>query len=187
MHLPCFVQFLHLLILVLLLLSVSAEAGDATAVDHGEFIYDGFSDSNLTFDGEVIILNGLLSLTNFLQVKGHGFYPYPLNFTDVSNGSSLASFSTTFIFSIVGPYTDLSAHGLAFVLCSNKNFSAALPGQFLGLLNIKNNGNTTNHLLAIEIDTILNKEFNDIDDNHIGDRRKQPDFSCLQNCRLLHL
>ncbi|KAG0519680.1 hypothetical protein BDA96_08G008000 [Sorghum bicolor] len=170
MHLHCFVQFLHLLIPVLLLLSVSADAGDAAAVDHGEFIYDGFSYSNMTVDGSASVSDGLLSLTSgFPQVKGHGFYPYPLNFTDVSNGSSLASFSTTFIFSIMGPYTDLSAHGLAFVLCSNKNlFQDALPSQYLGLVNATNNGNAINHLLAIELDTVMNSEFYDIDDNHIG-------------------
>jgi hypothetical protein len=65
MHLPCFVQFLHLLIPVLVLLSVSADTGDAATVDHGEFIYDGFSDSNLTVDGSATVFDGLLSLTSW--------------------------------------------------------------------------------------------------------------------------
>ena len=79
MHLPCFVQFLHLIILVLLLLY--AEAGDAAAVDQGEFIYDGFSDGNLTVDGSATILDGLLSLNAALiQVKRSRFLPLPSQF-----------------------------------------------------------------------------------------------------------
>ncbi|KAG0519682.1 LOW QUALITY PROTEIN: hypothetical protein BDA96_08G008200 [Sorghum bicolor] len=173
-HLPCF-QFLHLLILVLLVLSVSAGSGGGTAaavVDHGEFIYNDFYDDNLTMDGQALIFSGILRLTigdsDYNHNKGHAFYPYPIDFSDVSNGSSLASFSTTFIFSIMGPYTEVSSDGLAFVLCTNTVFSAASAGQFLGLLNPSNNGSASNNILAIELDTIKNTEFNDIDDNHIG-------------------
>ena len=54
-----------------------------------------------------------------------------------------------------GPYTDLSGQGLAFVLRSAKDFSDALPSQYLGLVNSTNDGNATNHLLAIELDTIM--------------------------------
>ena len=43
-----------------------------------------------------------------------------------------------------------------------------MPGQFLGLLNDWNYGNFSNHLLAIELDTILSTKFNDINNNHIG-------------------
>ncbi|XP_066360106.1 L-type lectin-domain containing receptor kinase SIT2-like [Miscanthus floridulus] len=165
--LPCSFQFLHLLILVRLLSSGSGAGG--AAVDHPSFIYDGFSGHNLIMDGQASVVDGLLRLTNDLpNSKGHSFYPYPLNFTDASNGSSLTSFSTTFIFSIMGPYTDLSTHGLTFVLCSTKDFSDALPSQYLGLLNSTNDGNATKHLLAIELDTIMSTEFNDIDSNHIG-------------------
>jgi hypothetical protein len=162
-------QFLHRLILVLLLLSVSAGMG-AAAVYHGEFIHDGFFDgSNLHADGQAFLANGLLKITSGLpNFKGHAFYRYPLNFTHVSNGSSLSSFSTTFVFSIMGPYTDLSSPGLAFVLCSSTDLSNSFTGQYLGLLNPSNDGNATNHVLAIELDTIMNREFQDVDNNHIG-------------------
>jgi hypothetical protein len=121
-------------------------------------------------DGQASVIDGLLRLTSGLHSsKGHAFYPYPLDFTDVSsNGFSLTSFSTTFIFSIMGPYTDFSSPGLAFVLCSSTDQSSAYPGQFLGLLNPSNNVNTLNRLLAIELDTVKNPEFRDINNNHIG-------------------
>ncbi|KAK3127149.1 hypothetical protein QOZ80_7AG0569050 [Eleusine coracana subsp. coracana] len=61
-----------------------------------------------------------------------------------------------------------ASHGMAFVVArSAKNFTTALPDQFIGLLN-NNSGNATNHLFAVEFDTILNPEFNDMSDNHVG-------------------
>lgn len=166
MHHPCFPLLLCLLILVLpLLLSVSGdEAADG-------FIYDGFSGKDLTMDGEASVADGLLRLTSGqAQMKGHAFYTYPLNFTStvVPDRSSVPSFSTTFVFAITGPYPDLSGHGLAFVLSSTKELFSALPSQYLGLVNNWNDGNSSNHLLAIELDTIRSAEFKDIDDNHIG-------------------
>ncbi|TKW07920.1 hypothetical protein SEVIR_7G339200v4 [Setaria viridis] len=169
LHHPCFLH-LQYLILVLLLLSV-CWATDAALADGGEFIVDGFSGYDyLTMDGDASVADGLLMLTSgrLAHSKGHAFYPYPLHFTDVSNGSSLASFSTTFLFSIMGPYIDISTDGLAFVLCSNKDFFNASPAQYLGLLNPWNNGNAANHIVAIELDTIQNDELQDIDSNHIG-------------------
>ena len=35
-------------------------------------------------------------------------------------------------------------------------------------MNASNNGLSTNHLLAIELDTIEGQEFQDIDNNHVG-------------------
>lgn len=85
-HLPCF-QFLHLLIHVLLLLSVSVGSGGATAAavfDHGEFIYNDFYDDNVTMDGQALIFSGILRLTigdsDYNHNKGHAFYPYPIDF-----------------------------------------------------------------------------------------------------------
>lgn len=44
----------------------------------------------------------------------------------------------------------------------------ALPSQYLGLLNASDAGNFTNHLLAVEFDTVQDFEFEDINDNHVG-------------------
>ncbi|CAO2150748.1 unnamed protein product [Urochloa humidicola] len=50
---------------------------------------------------------------------------------------------------------------------NSKNLSAT-PVQYLGLFNGSNNGNTTNHIFAVELDTWQNSEFRDINNNHIG-------------------
>lgn len=57
---------------------------------------------------------------------------------------------------------------MTFLVTTNKNFSDAFPAQYLGLLNDQNNGNPNNHIFAVELDTIQNSEFEDINDNHIG-------------------
>jgi hypothetical protein len=155
------------LFLVLLLSMVSAR----TSAADGEFIYNGFSGNNLTMDGEASVADGVLRLTSGqAKRKGHAFYTYPLNFTNhaVPEGFSVPSFSRTFVFTILGAYLDLSGHGLAFVLSSTKELFNALPSQYLGLLSSWSNGNASNQLLAVELDTIQNSEFTDIDDNHVG-------------------
>ncbi|CAL5076030.1 unnamed protein product [Urochloa decumbens] len=155
-------------ILLQLLLFYLNLAAFSTGDDH-QFFYSGFSNDDLVVDGATTITsNGLLELTNGTdQQKGHAFYPTPLRFTRSPNGT-VQSFSTSFVFAILSVYTDLSAHGMAFVVVPSKNFSAALPGQFLGLTDIQNNGNVTNHFFAVELDTIRNKEFNDLNANHAG-------------------
>ncbi|XP_062188442.1 L-type lectin-domain containing receptor kinase SIT2-like [Phragmites australis] len=134
-----------------------------------QFVYSSFSGANLVVDGATTVTsNGLLELTNGTdQLKGHAFYPTPLRFTRLANGT-VQSFSTSFVFAILSVYTDLSANGMAFVVAPSRNFSAALPGQFLGLTDIQNNGNISNHFFAVELDTIQNIEFNDINANHAG-------------------
>lgn len=132
----------------------------APAVD--QFTFDGFAGANLSLDGTAAVTpDGLLMLTNGTTLlKGHAFYPSPLQFH--------GSFSTAFVFGIVSEYADLSSPGLAFVVSKSNDFSKALQSQYMGLANAANNGNASNHLLAIELDTIVNAEFGDMSDNHVG-------------------
>ncbi|MQL72090.1 hypothetical protein Taro_004417 [Colocasia esculenta] len=135
------------------------------------FTFHGFSGGNLTLDGVAdITSNGLLQLTNNTKKhKGHAFYPVPLRFrgspAPVGNASS---FSTTFVFAIISEYPTIGGHGIAFFISRSANLSEALTSQWLGLFNPRNNGNSTNHILAVELDTITSFEFGDIDDNHVG-------------------
>ncbi|KAJ4778741.1 Concanavalin A-like lectin protein kinase family protein [Rhynchospora pubera] len=129
-----------------------------------EFTFNGFNQANLTLDGSAYIQsNGLLQLTYTPQTKGHAFLPMPVHF-----GNTISSFSTTFVFAIVSAYVDLSGHGIAFLISPTTNLSSALPSQYMGLFNIQNNGNSTNHIFAVELDTIYSSEFQDINDNHVG-------------------
>jgi len=156
------------MLLQLLFLSLNLLAAFTTG-DGQQFVYSGFSNNDLVVDGATTITsNGLLELTNGTdQQIGHAFYPTPLRFTRSPNGT-VQSFSTSFVFAILSVYTDLSAHGMAFIVAPSQNFSGALPGQFLGLTNIQNNGNISNHFFTVELDTIQNKEFSDINANHAG-------------------
>ncbi|XP_062230842.1 L-type lectin-domain containing receptor kinase SIT2-like [Phragmites australis] len=150
-----------------LLLSLGLHLASITTGDI-QFLYLGFKGTNLSVDETATITsNGLLELTNgMIHRKGHAFYPTPLHFRKSTNGM-VQSFSVTFVFGIRSSYLSMTRQGLAFVVAPSKNFSDALPNQYLGLTNIQKN-NPTNHFFAIELDTVKNIEFKDIDDNHVG-------------------
>lgn len=136
-----------------------------------EFFYDSFhgAGNNLSLNGVAKIeKNGMLRLTNDVaRWFGRGFYPSPIRFKNSSGGKAF-SFSTAFAFAIVPQYPTLGGHGLAFAITSTKELPGALPRQYLGLLNATDNGNSTNHVFAVEFDTVQDFEFNDISDNHVG-------------------
>ncbi|XP_058109531.1 L-type lectin-domain containing receptor kinase SIT2-like [Magnolia sinica] len=142
----------------------------SSSVDGHDFTYNGFRGVNLTRNGVAeITSDGLLSLTNtsLFQI-GRAFYSVPVRFKNSSNGD-LFSFSTTFVFSIVPEDPKAGGNGMAFVISPLNNLPGAVPGRYLGLFNLTNvNGNSSNHIVAVEFDTIRSPEFDDIDNNHVG-------------------
>ncbi|XP_059428104.1 L-type lectin-domain containing receptor kinase IV.1-like [Corylus avellana] len=153
----------NLVLLMPLLISLVAS-------EYTSFTYHGFRSANVILDGTAeITSNGLLKLTNndTARQMGHAFYPYPVSFKKSLNGTA-SSFSTTFVFAIAPEYRGLGGHGIAFVIAPTRGLPGALPSQYLGLFNSRNNGNATNHVFAIELDTVQDFEFDDIDDNHVG-------------------
>ncbi|KAL0375240.1 UNVERIFIED_CONTAM: L-type lectin-domain containing receptor kinase S.4 [Sesamum radiatum] len=136
-----------------------------------EFTYTGFGDpqTNVSLNGVALIgKNGILRLTNETsRLIGHAFYPSPIRFKNSTNGT-VFSFSTCFVFSIHPEYPKLGGHGLAFTIAPSKELKSALPSQYLGLLNSSDVGNFSNHLFAVEFDTVQDFEFGDINDNHVG-------------------
>ncbi|MBA0800771.1 hypothetical protein Gohar_011186 [Gossypium harknessii] len=155
----CF-RFSNLLTLLLISFAAAEDVG---------FIYNGFRSANLNLDGIAeLTSNGLLKLTNkTVQATGHAFYPHLVDFKNSTNGS-VFSFSSTFVFAILPENPTLSGHGIAFVIAPTKGLPGSLPSQYLGLFNGSNNGNDTNHVVAVELDTIQSTEFDDINDNHVG-------------------
>ncbi|KAI3861861.1 hypothetical protein MKX03_001717 [Papaver bracteatum] len=123
---------------------------------------------------------GLLRLThiNTKYGVGHAFYSNPVQFLNknTTNSSAAAdrgnnistplSFSTAFIFAIVSE-SEINGQGMAFVIAPTRGLPWGLANQYLGIFNDTNNGNPKNHILAIEIDTNRNVEY-DVDNNHIG-------------------
>ncbi|KAL9233788.1 hypothetical protein vseg_008738 [Gypsophila vaccaria] len=140
------------------------------------FRYNGFKSANLELDADGIARytdNGLLMLTNNDSTRqtGHAFFPFSIPFKSIkSNFSSrILSFSTSFAFAIVAANdTILVGHGMAFVISPTKDLSGQLPSQYLGLFTTTNIGNSSDHILAVELDTVQDFEFGDIDDNHVG-------------------
>nr|CAB3496449.1 unnamed protein product [Digitaria exilis] len=152
-----------------LLLLVLHKTKHVSSANDEQFAFEGFTSANLTLDGAAKVTpSGLLALTNDKHTQGHAFFPTPIRFHAASNATIAASFSATFVFAIISEHAQLSDHGLAFVVAPSSNLSAATGAQYLGLLNISNNGKASNHILAIELDTVLSPEFHDIDSNHVG-------------------
>ncbi|KAG5553961.1 hypothetical protein RHGRI_011733 [Rhododendron griersonianum] len=155
-----------------LLLLLLAFLPSSPAQDQLNFTFNNFKASpNLTLAGIAEFKpSGLLALTNGTRQKqavGHAFFPMPFPFKASPNATA-SSFSTSFIFSISPEFPTLSGHGIAFVLAPAPSLPGAFPGDYLGLFNETNNGNFTNHVVAVEFDTIYSREFQDINDNHVG-------------------
>ncbi|GLT36117.1 hypothetical protein SLA2020_105190 [Shorea laevis] len=133
------------------------------------FTYNGFRSVNLSLDGLAeVTSNGLLKLTNDTQQQqGHAFYSFPVKLKNSTNGTAF-SFTTTFVFALLPEYPTLGNHGMAFVISPSRGLPGAMATQYLGLFNDSNNGNETNRVVAVELDTMKNVEFEDIDDNHVG-------------------
>ncbi|GMP86510.1 hypothetical protein CsSME_00039258 [Camellia sinensis var. sinensis] len=109
-------------------------------------------------------------LTNSTSSRqtGHAFYNDAIQFKNSTNNGRVISFSTTFIFEIVQKYPSSDGHGMAFVISPSKEFRGARPAGYLGLFNDINTGSSSNHIVAVEIDTFKDVEFDDRDNNHVG-------------------
>ncbi|KAK4538986.1 hypothetical protein RGQ29_032081 [Quercus rubra] len=142
---------LHFLITLYFILKVPLMFAQAD-----QFIYNDFREANLHLDGTARIHpNGLLQLTNNSQQEvGHAFHRLPLKFNTSSSGLTQApSFSTNFVFAIVPETPSKGGHGIAFTISPSWQIQNDSYSNYLGLLNASKNGLSTNHLLAIELDT----------------------------------
>ncbi|KAF8006100.1 hypothetical protein BT93_K0411 [Corymbia citriodora subsp. variegata] len=155
--------------LFVIVLAVSLLANTAPTNEAGNFTYNGFKYANLSLDGLAVLTgNGLLRLTNVTKQKvSHAFYPDPITFKN-SSSSAVHSFSTTFVFAIIPEYPTLGGPGFTFVIAPRTEFPGAQPGYYFGLFNKTNDGNSSNHIFAVEFDTVQNTEVLDKNDNHVG-------------------
>ncbi|KAF8045175.1 hypothetical protein N665_5498s0002 [Sinapis alba] len=154
-------DFKMFVLLLLLLLNKAVSQGERGEFGFNGYLYDSYGSANPDS-------NGLLKLTNYtVQKTGQVFYNFPVRFKDSPN-STVSSFSTTFVFAIVSAIPTLSGHGISFAICPTKGLPYSTAAQYLGLFNITNIGDPSNHAVAVEFDTIQSYEFNDMDDNHVG-------------------
>ncbi|XVE79540.1 hypothetical protein DITRI_Ditri14bG0066800 [Diplodiscus trichospermus] len=143
----------------------------ALSQEENRFIFNGFNGANLHLNGIATIHpNGLLELTNTSKRQiGRAFFPFPFKFnkssTDISDS---LSFSTNFVFAMVPELTSPSGHGFAFAISPTMEIPGAVASQYYGLFNYSSNGLSSNHVFAIELDTVQSPEFGDINGSHVG-------------------
>ncbi|XP_057836126.1 L-type lectin-domain containing receptor kinase SIT2-like [Cryptomeria japonica] len=136
---------------------------------HFSFHFSQFNASTLELFGDASLQSKAISLTHQSQFSiGRAFYRQPVRMKD-SGLNSTFSFSTTFVFSIAPSSVSVSGHGMAFIMTPHRSPKGFLRAAFLGLIsNLSSLGEASNHLFAVEFDTIKSTEFNDINDNHVG-------------------
>jgi hypothetical protein len=157
--------------MIVLFLLALLSGRSCSADDDVDFIYQGFqhpSGSELALEGSASVLHGgALRLTNDSnRLVGHAFRGSPVPFID-GGGGRLASFSTAFVLDIVTVGSG-GGHGLAFVVAPSTTLPGASPEIYLGVLGPGTNGKPSNHVFAVEFDTVLDMEMNDINGNHVG-------------------
>ncbi|KAG7954475.1 hypothetical protein I3843_11G020600 [Carya illinoinensis] len=137
-----------------------------------DFLFNSFNGSinstNLILINDALLESSVLRLTNDSNQFSYGraFYPTKLSMRPTENSSTISSFSTSFVFSIL-PKTG-PPFGLAFVLSNTTSPPGALAGSNFGLFTRPTANATVAPLLAVEFDTGRYPAFNDPDDNHIG-------------------
>jgi hypothetical protein len=170
--------------------SLSTNATSAPGVSGGNVT--GFSFSrfvsanrvvNVTVLGDANINQGALQITpdslndaaTYLTHKsGRVLYatPFKLWHRDkatnaTGGGKRVASFSTVFTVNVFRPNGTEPAEGFAFLIAPSADEPPAeSSGGYLGLTNAATDGNATNRIVAVELDT--EKQAYDPDDNHVG-------------------
>lgn len=144
-----------------------------TQSNSNDFIFNGFNQTDLRLEGATVLKpSGALRLTNKSNhIIGRTFYPKALQFLIINTSSStpnVSSFSTSFVFAIVPSSANRGGHGLAFLLSPSMELSGQAD-HFLGILNNSNDGNSTNHIFAVEFDTVNgHRQPSDSEGNHVG-------------------
>ncbi|GAV73593.1 Pkinase domain-containing protein/Lectin_legB domain-containing protein [Cephalotus follicularis] len=141
-----------------------------------DFFFNGFngSESYLSLDNGASIIkpSGALRLTNTSNyVIGHAFYQQPVQMFNKTSSPSpnASSFSTYFVFAIVPPSSGQGGYGLAFTLSPSKELLGGGTDHYLGIFNSSNDGNSSNHIFAVEFDTVSGFQENaDTEGNHVG-------------------
>lgn len=152
-----------------------------TQSQHHNLFYPGFSASSTDItlkESAEIEKNGVLQLTNRSHnLIGQAFYHSPIQFKNSSTAADggshgrVFSFSTCFAFCIIpdNGIENYGGHGFTFSIVPSKNFQARAQA-FLGLFNETNflKGNISNHIFAVEFDTLRDIGLEDNDNNHVG-------------------
>ncbi|KAG4971474.1 hypothetical protein AAZX31_13G221800 [Glycine max] len=148
-----------------ILLSILFLFNSTCAID---FVFNGFNSSEVLLFGNATVDSRILTLTHQQRFSvGRALYNKKIP-TKKPNSSRVYPFSTSFIFAMA-PFEDtLPGHGLVFIFTPVTGIQGTSSAQHLGLFNLTNNGNSSNHVFGVEFDVFQNQEFDDIDANHVG-------------------
>ncbi|EEF51931.1 L-type lectin-domain containing receptor kinase S.1 [Ricinus communis] len=154
--------------LLLLLLLLLCYLSSCFALD---FLFNSFNTTNpdVILIGDARVDSSVIRLTNDTNQYSLGrvFYPSRIRMKPTQNSTTLSSFSTSFVFSVLPEIATSPGFGLTFVLSNWTNPPNAIASQYFGLFT---NSTVPSQapLLVVEFDTGRNPEFNDPDGNHIG-------------------
>lgn len=165
-------MLVRLLVTLFLLFSPAiSQAKDVTTLNHefGPFnssYYDIFAViTPATINNEALQVTPDSAGNFSLKHKsGRVFYKHQFKLWEEGDEEGrVASFNSSFVINIFRLNTSGSTpgEGFAFLIAPDLNLPLASDGQYLGLTNSTTDGNSTNHLVAIELDF-------DPDDNQMG-------------------
>ncbi|WOL14835.1 L-type lectin-domain containing receptor kinase VIII.1-like [Canna indica] len=150
--------------LVLLVLLVEVGGGEAVA-----FNFRSLTLGSLKLLGDAHLKNGSIRLSRDLPVPnsgaGRAVYAEPVRLRDPATRLALP-FSTFFSFSVINLNPSSIGGGLAFLLAPDDT-SIGDAGGFLGLVNASAPAGPAS-IVAVEFDTRMDVEFEDINENHVG-------------------
>lgn len=165
---------------VVLLLSLLAVAPPVSAklktftITYNDFQSSNSNTNKLHIAGNSTVATGVLRITletdyytPLTNQSGRILYNSAFKLWEDTDSDRVASFNTSFLVNL----NQMSGfptpgEGLTFVVAPNLNIPPNSFGEYLGLTNSTTNGNITNHMIAIELDTF--KQDFDPDSNHVG-------------------
>nr|KYP53313.1 Lectin-domain containing receptor kinase A4.2 [Cajanus cajan] len=137
-------------LLVILLHTVATLSSVSTT----EFVYNtNLNSTNIVLYGNASIETSILTLTNqsFFST-GRAFFPQKIP-TKLANSSTFLPFATSFIFSIAPIKNFITGHGFVFLFTPSRGVNGTTSAEYIGLLNLHNEGNPQNHVFGVEFVT----------------------------------
>ncbi|GFQ07122.1 L-type lectin-domain containing receptor kinase vii.1 [Phtheirospermum japonicum] len=143
----------HLRFKQLLLLSTTILTIQLTSA--GDFLFNGFGPSDVSWYGDTTIESRVISLTKHLPFSlGRAQYPSKIP-TKQPNSSFVLPFSSSFVFAMTPYKGKLPGNGLMFVFGPNDGIRYSNSARHLGLFNFTD-GDPNNHIFGVGFDTKVN-------------------------------
>ncbi|THG00998.1 hypothetical protein TEA_026482 [Camellia sinensis var. sinensis] len=130
---------------------------------NGEIIWQG--DAYINLEGIQVTPNERGA--DRVDKAGRAIYKDPLHLWDKAP-EKMTDFNTYFMFVIDSEGNSFFADGLTFFLVPYGSTPNMTVGGSLGLPNVTQSSNATNHFVAVEFDTFHNPEFDVLNETHVG-------------------